>query len=169
MIRLSYMYVHRLKSNSVVIPLSKYPQSCFTCRATLQRDNTENLNSNQIYSQSCLSPNFHIHVSVSDLQYIFPRRSDCLFRCRKICGPILGIYKSLTDTRLWKLGLRQRSSFSGKTWIGFSLQCGYWQLEGSSQTDKIWFVASWSLRDVRSLHFLCSNFSAPLCRLLWLT
>ncbi len=31
-----------------------------------------------------LSPNFHIHVSVRD--------------CRKICGPILGIYKSLTDT-----------------------------------------------------------------------
>jgi hypothetical protein len=42
-----------------------------------------------------LSPYFHIHVSVSDL-YI--PRSVCLFCCRKICGPILGIYKSLTDT-----------------------------------------------------------------------
>ncbi len=40
--------------------------------------------------------------------YIFPR-SICLFCCRKICGPILGIYKSLTDTWMWKLGLRCRA------------------------------------------------------------
>ncbi len=33
-----------------------------------------------------LSPNFHIYVYVS----------DCLFYFRKICGTILGIYKSLT-------------------------------------------------------------------------
>ncbi len=36
---------------------------------------------------------------------IFPG-SVCLFCCRKLCGPILGIYKSLTDTWMWKLGLR---------------------------------------------------------------
>ncbi len=29
---------------------------------------------------------------------------------QEICGPILGIYKSLTDTRMWKLGLRPRNS-----------------------------------------------------------
>ncbi len=45
--------------------------------------------------------------------YKFPR-SVCLFCCRKICGPILG---------MWKLGLRPRNSFSGNTWMGFSLQC----------------------------------------------
>ncbi len=39
--------------------------------------------------------------------YIFPRLI-CLFCCRKMCGPILGIYKSLTDTWMWKLGLRQQ-------------------------------------------------------------
>ncbi len=33
--------------------------------------------------------------------YIFPR-SICLFCCRQMCGPILGIYKSLTDTWMWK-------------------------------------------------------------------
>ncbi len=44
--------------------------------------------------------------------YIFPR-SVCLFCCRKICGPIMGIYKSLTDTWMWKLGLR----------LGFLLPC----------------------------------------------
>jgi hypothetical protein len=41
--------------------------------------------------------------------YIFPG-SVCLFCCREICGPILGIYKSLTDTWMWKLGLRPRYS-----------------------------------------------------------
>ena len=40
--------------------------------------------------------------------YIFPR-SVCLFCCRKKCGPILGINKSLTDSRMWKLGLRPRA------------------------------------------------------------
>jgi hypothetical protein len=42
-----------------------------------------------------LSPNFHIHVSVSDL-YI-PTMS-LPFLLEAICGPILEIYKSLTDT-----------------------------------------------------------------------
>ena len=41
--------------------------------------------------------------------YIFPR-SVCIFCCRKISGPIVGIYKSLTDTWMWKLGLRPRNS-----------------------------------------------------------
>ncbi len=41
--------------------------------------------------------------------YIFPG-SVCLFCCREICGPILGIYESLTDTWLWKLGLRLHNS-----------------------------------------------------------
>ncbi len=39
--------------------------------------------------------------------YLFPG-SVCLFCWRKICGPILGINKSLTDTWMWKLGLRPR-------------------------------------------------------------
>jgi hypothetical protein len=55
-----------------------------------------------------LSSNVHIHVSVSELDCIFPR-SVCLFYCRNICGP--------------KLGLRPRNSFTGHTKMGFSLQC----------------------------------------------
>jgi hypothetical protein len=39
--------------------------------------------------------NFHIHVSVSEL-YI--PTIDLPILVQKICGPILGIYKSLTDT-----------------------------------------------------------------------
>ncbi len=42
------------------------------------------------------SPNFHIHVSVSDL-YI-PTIDDLPILLQEICGPIQGIYKSLTDT-----------------------------------------------------------------------
>jgi hypothetical protein len=42
-----------------------------------------------------LSPNFHIHVSVSEL-YI--PTMGLPFLLEEICGPILGKYKSLTDT-----------------------------------------------------------------------
>jgi hypothetical protein len=63
----------------------------------LQIHNTENLK--QIFPEKelrGLSPNFHIHVSVSDL-YI-PTIGLPILLHRKIFGPILGIHKSLTDT-----------------------------------------------------------------------
>ncbi len=41
--------------------------------------------------------------------YIFPGMV-CLFCCSQIYRPILGIYKSLTDTGMWKLELRPRNS-----------------------------------------------------------
>jgi hypothetical protein len=48
------------------------------------------------YSQKrSLSPNFHIRVSVSEL-YI--PTMGLPFLLEEICGPILGIYKSLIDT-----------------------------------------------------------------------
>ncbi len=63
-----------------------------------------------------LSPNFHIHVSMSDTfpgsVHIFPARTG---------RSILGIYKSLTDTWMWKLGLRPRNSFSGIICFEFSV------------------------------------------------
>jgi hypothetical protein len=62
---------------------------------TLQRRNTEN--SKQIFPEKELhghSPIFQIHVSVSDL-YI-----PTIDLLQEICGPILGIYKSLTDRHM---------------------------------------------------------------------
>jgi hypothetical protein len=64
---------------------------------TLLRHNTEN--SKQIFPEKelyGLSPYFHIHVSVSDL-YV-PWIGLPILPAGKICGPILGIYKTLTDT-----------------------------------------------------------------------
>jgi hypothetical protein len=64
------------------------------CYHTLQRTNTENWK--QIFQEKELrgnSPNFHLHVSVSDL-YI--PMIDLPILPQKICGPILGMYQLLT-------------------------------------------------------------------------
>jgi hypothetical protein len=65
-----------------------------------------------------LSPNFHIHVSVSDLYIssIGPHIS-----CNRIGRSIVGIYKSLTDTCMWKLGRWPHNSFSGNICFEFSV------------------------------------------------
>jgi hypothetical protein len=63
--------------------------------AALQRQNTKI--SKQIFTEKeyrGLSPNFHIHASVSDL-YI--PTIGLLNLLEEICIPILGLYKSLTD------------------------------------------------------------------------
>ncbi len=48
----------------------------------------------------------------------------CIFLHRK-GRPIVGIYKSLTDTWMWKLGLRLRNSFSWNICFKFSVLCLY--------------------------------------------
>ncbi len=55
------------------------------------------------------SPNCHIHVSVSDLLYTYIPRIDLPILLQEICDPILGKYKYLTYTWMWKLGLRPRN------------------------------------------------------------
>jgi hypothetical protein len=63
---------------------------------TLQRQNAENLK--QIFPEKeyrGLSPNFHVHVSVSEL-YIPTRGLPVLLE--EIRRLVLGIYKSLKDT-----------------------------------------------------------------------
>ncbi len=67
-----------------------------------------------------LSPNFHIHVSVSDL-YI-PRTGPHISSSRK-GRPIMEIYNLLAVKWMWKLGLRPRYSFSGNICFNFSTFC----------------------------------------------
>ncbi len=77
-------------------PLYQYAVCAVHC--TLQRKNAKN--SKQIFPKKeyrGLSPNFHIHVSVSEL-YI--PTMELPFLLVEICGPILEIYKSLTDTSM---------------------------------------------------------------------
>jgi hypothetical protein len=63
-----------------------------------------------------LSPNFYIHVSVSDL-YI-PRIGPHISSSRN-GSSFVGTYNSLTDTWMWKLGLRARYSISGNICFEF--------------------------------------------------
>ncbi len=87
---------------------SEVKNNFFLICSTLQRQNAENWK--QIFPEKeyrGLSPNFHIHVSVREL-YIPTIGLPVLLE--EICRLILGIYKSLKDTRMWKLGLRPRYS-----------------------------------------------------------
>ncbi len=63
---------------------------------------------------------FHTHLSVSDL---YSSRIGLHISSSRIGRPIVGIYKSLTDTWMWKLGLRPRYSFSGNICFEFSGFC----------------------------------------------
>ncbi len=47
--------------------------------------------------------NFHIHMSVSDV-YIYSQGSVWLFCCRKICGPIMGLYRHMNMHGYWDWG-----------------------------------------------------------------
>ncbi len=87
LVSLLLLYRHVTKS-------FRYPQHA------LQRNSEQIFPGKELHG---LSPNFHIHVSVSDL-YI-PTIGLPVFCCRKIGGPILWIYKSLTDTWMIKFWL----------------------------------------------------------------
>ncbi len=66
-----------------------------------------------------LSPNVHIHVSVSDL-YI--PRIEPHISCSRIGRAMVGIYKSLTDTWMWNWDCGHAIPFLGI----FVSNCRYW-------------------------------------------
>ncbi len=105
-----------------------------------------------MYSQkrkSGLSPSFHIHTVCLWAIYIFSG-SVHLFSCSRIGRPIVGIYKSLKDAWMWKLGLRPHNSFSGNACFEFSVLCLC-----SVQTSKI--------KQIMALH---ASHPAKLCKTL---
>ncbi len=65
------------------------------------------------FSGNCASP-----VLISTFKCLWA--IDLRILLQEICGPILGIYKSLTDTWMWKLGLSLRNCFSGNICYEFS-------------------------------------------------
>ncbi len=106
-------------------------------------------------------PNFYVHVSVNDL-YIPTIGPQTQYS--KIGGPIIGIYKSLTDTWMQKFGTRPCSSFLGIfvsnfryiVWYHPTLQCGV----------VIWLLKKWKLQisyRIRSGkdHILCWHLAKP--------
>ncbi len=65
--------------------------------------------------------------------YIFPG-SVCLFCCREICGPILGIYNFLPYKWMWKLVLRPRNSQKRNTKWDFPCSVLYCNLAANLKT-----------------------------------
>ncbi len=94
-----------LKKSSLLLPLHLYHD--------VQHRIENPINVFLFYELRCLSPNFHVHVSVSDL-YI-PRLRPHI-SCSSIGRSIMGIW-------MWKLGLWPRNSFSGNICFEFSVLC----------------------------------------------
>jgi hypothetical protein len=65
---------------------------CMNCKETIPKIITKYSLKKEL---RCLSPNFHIHVSASDL-YI--PTIDLPILLQEICGPILGIYINRSQT-----------------------------------------------------------------------
>ncbi len=91
------------------------------CIVTFTLHCTENLK--QIFPEMKLHglvPNFCINLSESDL-YIPTIGPPIWPYC--VWGLIVGLYKSLTDTRIEKFGTRRRSFIYGNICFEFSVQC----------------------------------------------
>jgi hypothetical protein len=97
-------------------------------------------------------PQFQFHVSVSDLCILrISQHISCTQNRRIDLG---NMYKSLTDTWVWKLGLWPRNSFSGNICFQFSVLV----LCSAAWLSQTWFI-SWALPFPNNRNTL----QAPLC------
>ncbi len=95
-------YLFSLTTNSFLILV-------LHCKDTIPRNSNQICPEKELRTTTVPIPTFMFLWAI----YIFPRLV-CLFCCRKIGGPIVGIYRSI-NTWMWKLGLRALNSFSGNT------------------------------------------------------
>ncbi len=151
--------MHRIVFSTLSIQkaLKKFPNEvwktiCRPCILSYPPILIVHYNENPIYvfpeKKLCgFSPNFHIHVSVSDLYVCVLQGSVHIFSCSRI-RPIVGMYKSLTDTWMWKLGLWPRNSFSRNICFEFPVLC--------LCSVAIFFVCSKSFETVpvKTVHYL---------------
>jgi hypothetical protein len=75
------------------------------------------------------------------------------FLLEEICGPILGIYKSLADTRMWKLGLRGLAIPRKGIYINGIAVAVCFRSEKEINY-KVLFIAFFSLQECEVLHVL---------------
>ncbi len=108
----SYWFLHLSEKKEYLVKKRRGTRECIVLQYDSQ---TTHYKQDPIYvfpemKLHSLVLNFHIHVSVSDLYIpmIGPHIS-----CSRIDRPIVGIYKSLTDTWMWKLGTKPHSFISG--------------------------------------------------------
>ncbi len=93
---------------------------------------TLHCNENPVY----VFPEMELSVPISTFMclwaiYLFLGSVHIFYRSR-IGRPIVGIYESLADTWMWKLGLRPRNSFPGNSCLEFSVLCLCLQCVGYS-------------------------------------
>jgi hypothetical protein len=69
------------------------------------------------------------------VNYIFPRWGLPVL-LEEICRLVLGIYRSLRDTWMWKLGLNCRCSVAEERWWGYTRRCTGSQINTGSTTSR---------------------------------
>jgi hypothetical protein len=132
---LSYMHVlydRECKSNVNVITSMYRTKYCKNKGSVLKKISS--------YTAKTKCRKFETNIprkGISGPQSQFPHSCVCerniyshdgsAFLLEEICGPILGLYKSITDTRMWKLGLRPRNSQKRNTVYKQNCRCSVFQ------------------------------------------